>query len=102
MAVPPFVARYIGSLLTTTAQKDRLQNLHFRDAGHGYDSFGLHPAFVHFGLGITRFPYERYFRVQSIGNEHILSEGAAILAANHSGNLPFDGMMLCSRSICDL
>jgi 1-acyl-sn-glycerol-3-phosphate acyltransferase len=96
MAVPPFVARYIGSLLTSTAQKDRLKNLHFRDAGHGYDSFGLHPSFVHFGLGITRFPYEKYFRVQSIGNEHLPAEGAAILAANHSGNLPFDGMMLWS------
>ena len=96
MALPPFVAKYLASLLTNPEQKQRVEELHFRDAGHGYDPFGLHPAFVHFGLGLTRFPYEHYFRVQSFGHEHLPEEGAAILAANHSGNLPFDGMMLWS------
>ena len=94
MAIPPFLAKYIGSLLTTQEQKQHIDALHFRDAGHGYDPFGLHPSFIHLGLGITRFPYERYFRVQSHGAHHLPDEGAAILAANHSGNLPFDGMML--------
>ena len=94
MAVPPFVARYLASILTTQEQRDRVEKLHFQDAGHGYDAFGLHPAFVHFGLGLTRLPYEKYFRVRSVGAESLPSEGAAILAANHSGNLPFDGMML--------
>ena len=94
MAVPPFLAKYIGSLLTTEEQKLRLEGLHFRDAGHGFDAFGMHPSFIHFGMGITRFPYEKYFRVQSHGHENLPSEGAAILAANHSGNLPFDAMML--------
>ena len=94
MAIPPFLAKYIGSLLTTPDQKEHIASLHFRDAGHGYDPFGLHPSFIHFGLGITRFPYERYFRVKSNGAENLPEEGAAILAANHSGNLPLDGMML--------
>lgn len=94
MAVPPFVARYFASILTTHEQRERVSNLHFQDAGHGYDAFGLHPAFVHFGLGLTRIPYEKYFRVRSVGADVLPSEGAAILAANHSGNLPFDGMML--------
>ena len=94
MAVPPFVARYLASILTTQEQRDRVAKLHFQDAGHGYDAFGLHPAFVHFGLGLTRFPYEKYFRVRSVGAESLPAEGAAILAANHSGNVPFDGMML--------
>ena len=94
MAVPPFLAKYIGSLLTTAEQKKRLEGLHFRDAGHGFDAFGMHPSFIHFGMGVTRFPYENYFRVQSYGKENLPAEGAAILAANHSGNIPFDGMML--------
>ena len=38
--------------------------------------------------------YARYFRVRSVGAEHIPRSGAAILAANHSGTLPFDGAML--------
>ena len=74
--------------------RSRLDNLHFRDAGHGYAAFGLHPSFISFGAAVTRWPYEKYFRVVSSGQEHLPGEGAAILAANHSGNVPIDGMML--------
>lgn len=76
------------------AEFQRLENMFFLDAGHGYDAFGLHPEFIRFGAGLTRWPYEAYFRVISKGYEHIPEYGAAILAANHSGNLPIDGMML--------
>ena len=94
MAVPPFVARYLASILTTQEQRDRVAKLHFQDAGHRYDAFGLHPAFCSLWSWRARLPYEKYFRVRSVGADSLPSEGAAILAANHSGNLPFDGMML--------
>jgi 1-acyl-sn-glycerol-3-phosphate acyltransferase len=38
--------------------------------------------------------YRVYWRVDVEGIEHIPSEGAAILAANHSGTIPIDGAML--------
>ena len=56
----------------------------------------MHPDFVAFGEGLTRLLYERYFRVRSVDAHHIPATGPAILAANHSGTLPFDGMMLWS------
>lgn len=37
---------------------------------------------------------EKYFRVEVIGNEHIPAEGAGMLACNHAGTLPIDGMVL--------
>lgn len=37
--------------------------------------------------------YRRWFRVRSRGHENLPAEGAAILAANHAGLLPFDGAM---------
>ena len=73
---------------------ERLKNLHYHDAGHGYDPFGLHPDVIGMSAAITRPLYERYFRVKSQGHEHIPTTGPAILAANHSGNLPVDGMMI--------
>ena len=94
MAIPPFIARYLGNQLMSKSLRSKLEQLHFRDAGHGYDAFGLHPSFISFGAGITRWPYEKYFRVISKGHSHLPNEGAAILAANHSGNIPIDGMML--------
>lgn len=72
----------------------RLAALRYDDAGHGYDAFGLHPDGVALGLALTRPLYERWFRVQSRGAEHVPAAGPVILAANHGGLLPFDALML--------
>ncbi len=37
--------------------------------------------------------YERYFRVEARGLEHVPDTGAALLVANHSGALPLDAIM---------
>jgi len=92
--LPPELMMRFGKRMMSDEMKTRLETLHFRDAGHGFDVFGMHPSAVYFGFGITRWLYERYFRVISEGVEHIPMEGPAILAANHSGNIPIDGMML--------
>jgi 1-acyl-sn-glycerol-3-phosphate acyltransferase len=70
------------------------KNLLFRDAGHGYDVFGMHPRAVGIGVGLARIAHRRYFRVRNDGLEHLPSRGAAILAANHSGMLPIDAAMI--------
>jgi len=72
----------------------RAASFAFRDAGHGYDVFGLAPRVVDRTLRAARLLYQRYFRVTSHGAEHLPSRGAAILAANHSGVLPIDAAML--------
>jgi 1-acyl-sn-glycerol-3-phosphate acyltransferase len=66
----------------------------FQDAGHGYDLFGLEPEHVAFMLALLRRLHQHYFRVCSHGLENLPARGAALLAANHSGTLPFDGLML--------
>jgi 1-acyl-sn-glycerol-3-phosphate acyltransferase len=40
------------------------------------------------------FMYSRYWRVETVGMEHVPDEGRAILVSNHSGQLPWDGVML--------
>lgn len=66
----------------------------FQDTGYGYDLFGLEPKHVAFMLALLRRVHQYYFRVSSYGVENLPAKGAAILAANHSGTLPFDGLML--------
>lgn len=94
MPFPPFLANALASLALSDEEKDRLKALHFRDAGHGYDAFGMHPDFVALGSALTRPLYRQYFRVKSEGHERIPDLGPAVLAANHSGSLPIDGMMI--------
>jgi 1-acyl-sn-glycerol-3-phosphate acyltransferase len=75
-------------------QRDRAERIPLRDAGHGYDVFGANRDWIAFGLGITRGMYDLWFRVESQGHENLPASGAAILAANHSGTLPFDATMI--------
>ncbi len=96
MPFPPTLARAFASMMLSPEDLESLEELRFNDAGHGYDPFGLHPDFVRMSVGITRWFYERYFRVISIGSENIPREGPAVLACNHSGTVPVDGMMLWS------
>ena len=67
----------------------------FHDAGHGFDVFGLHPPALATAVSAGALLYERYFRVDSVGAEHIPADGPAILVANHGGVLPVDVMILC-------
>jgi 1-acyl-sn-glycerol-3-phosphate acyltransferase len=71
-----------------------LRDAPIRDAGHGYDVFGLEPENVAIMLALLRRIHGHYFRAQSHGVENLPTRGAAILAANHSGTLPLDGMMI--------
>ena len=75
-------------------QRGRLDELHFADAGHGFDRLGMCRESVVRWVAGTRFLYEAWFRVDSRGIENVPGEGPVILAPNHSGTLPFDGMML--------
>jgi len=60
------------------------------------DAFGLDPALRRRIVPIFRFLHERYWRVEVTGVEHVPETGPALLVANHSGALPFDGAMICT------
>ncbi|MGI8328415.1 lysophospholipid acyltransferase family protein [Actinomadura scrupuli] len=59
------------------------------------DEFGFDPEFNETLLmPLARAVYERWFRVEVRGLEHIPAEGGALIVANHSGTVPIDGVML--------
>ncbi|GAA4511398.1 lysophospholipid acyltransferase family protein [Actinoallomurus oryzae] len=45
-------------------------------------------------LPLLRPLYERWFRVEMFGMEHVPDTGSALVVGNHSGTLPIDGVML--------
>lgn len=94
MPLPPAIVRLLATALGGPEVRDRARRLHYADAGHGYDSFGLNPDWVSFGDALAGPVYEKYFRVRSYGHEHIPRTGPGVLAGNHSGTLPFDGAMI--------
>ena len=69
----------------------------FGPAGRQFESvpdFGHDPKFLEAAAPLLEFLYARYFRIQMIGIEHVPMEGPALLVANHSGGLPYDGALL--------
>jgi 1-acyl-sn-glycerol-3-phosphate acyltransferase len=57
------------------------------DSGHD-------PAFLERAAPLLEFLYAKYFRVRTIGLENVPSEGPALIVANHSGGIPYDGALL--------
>jgi 1-acyl-sn-glycerol-3-phosphate acyltransferase len=60
----------------------------------GYDPWGYNESQAKVGLGLAKLLYDHYFRVTSTGLENIPPRGRVLLIANHSGQLPMDGMMI--------
>ncbi len=57
---------------------------------YGYDEELTEVVF----MPILRFLYERWWRVEVRGIENVPSRGPALVVANHSGTLPWDGAMI--------
>lgn len=102
MHAPTDLPRPVGELLperlgslTRADMQEILEFLRRRMRGeYDVDVFGFDRELTELLLPIIE-PLNRYYwRVDVIGNERIPAEGAALLAANHAGTLPIDGMVL--------
>jgi 1-acyl-sn-glycerol-3-phosphate acyltransferase len=58
------------------------------------DEFGYDPKFMRTILPFFEFLYTMWWRVETSGVEHVPDQGPALLVANHSGVLPWDGVMI--------
>jgi 1-acyl-sn-glycerol-3-phosphate acyltransferase len=88
--------RVADDFATATLGRDFEQRAqHIRDhyAKMGDDPFGLDPEFTRYGAMLTAFMHRRYFRTEVHGIEHV-PRGRALLIANHSGQIPIDGLIL--------
>ncbi|MEM7403289.1 MAG: lysophospholipid acyltransferase family protein [Myxococcota bacterium] len=66
----------------------------------GTDAFDLDPQALEVCLHVAWWLYRNYFRVQVHGWQHV-PQGPMIVAGNHSGHLPFDGMMIGTGFLLD-
>jgi 1-acyl-sn-glycerol-3-phosphate acyltransferase len=62
--------------------------------------FGFDPTFLNKTAPLLEFLWSKYFRIRLTGEENVPSAGSALLVANHSGGLPYDGAMLMHATRC--
>lgn len=60
----------------------------------GFDPWGLNLDTAERALRAVRWLYERYFRVRTHGIERLPPRGRLMVVPNHSGQLPFDGLLI--------
>jgi 1-acyl-sn-glycerol-3-phosphate acyltransferase len=80
--------------LSDTDYRKRLRALRLRFRAIEVDEYGFDPIFAEQFKGLFDFLFYKYFRVSAEGIRHVPREGRALLVANHSGTLPYDGLML--------
>jgi 1-acyl-sn-glycerol-3-phosphate acyltransferase len=68
--------------------------LGMRNRSEEVDDFGFDPVYEQKVMPFFDFLYDRYFRVECEGIAGVPDVGRCLLVANHSGTLPYDGMMI--------
>lgn len=72
----------------------RSKALAVRQNEYGFDPFGFSREHVKYVLLLARWLYRDYFRTEVFGIENVPAAGRVLLVANHSGQLPFDGVVI--------
>ncbi len=80
----------------------RTQALVVRGNEFGYDPFGMSRDSIRTAATVARWLYRHYFRAEAFGIEHVPTTGPLILVANHSGQLPFDGLVIGSACFLEM
>ena len=68
--------------------------LGMRNRSEEVDDFGLDHKYEARWRPLFDLLYQRYFRGETVGADNIPADGRCIVVANHSGTLPYDGVML--------
>jgi 1-acyl-sn-glycerol-3-phosphate acyltransferase len=92
--------RRLADLLVSDRVRERTAQLPADVGELGVDPFGYDPNVVKYVATPVDWLYRHYFRVEAHGVEKV-PPGRVLLVANHSGQLPFDGMMIGTAMVLE-
>jgi len=86
---------HAGARGLSWASLARLQRaIYFAWHSEETDEFGADQRFAETLEPVLDFLYAVWWRVEAAGTEHVPSDGPGLIVANHSGVLPYDGLMV--------
>jgi 1-acyl-sn-glycerol-3-phosphate acyltransferase len=65
-----------------------------RVGSFGFDAWGFNIKNMKNNMRFTKYLYDTFYKVEAFGLENIPNEGRCLIIPNHSGQLPFDGMLV--------
>jgi 1-acyl-sn-glycerol-3-phosphate acyltransferase len=93
-------SRAVDDLLIDDEVRAAVDRLDWQVNRHGYDHWGTSRQVVMRSLAVARWLYRHYFRTE-IHHIDRVPAGRVMLIANHSGQLPFDGMLIGTAMALD-
>lgn len=81
-------------VLSTDYYLRQWSRIGLRNRSEEVDEFGLDPVYEARLRPLLDFLYTKWFRVEVRGVENVPADGRCVMVANHSGVLPFDGLMV--------
>ncbi len=78
----------------------RIRGIALHPNALGYDPFGFDPEVGRYALAVAALLHRRYFRTEVHGIDK-LPRGRALVIANHSGQIPIDGLMIGAALMLD-
>jgi len=101
------VARAVGDQLVRITEDAlgeeldaRLARIETHPNEVGFDPFGFDPAAARYALAVAAFFHRLYFRTEVHGIDKLPS-GRTLVIANHSGQLPLDGLIIGASLMLD-
>jgi 1-acyl-sn-glycerol-3-phosphate acyltransferase len=79
---------------------ERSRALTIRQNEYGFDPFGFSRKDLKYAAYVGQLLYKKYFRVKTYGLENV-PRGRVLLIANHSGQLPFDGLGIAGAMLLE-
>ncbi len=79
----------------------RSRALTVRQNEYGFDPFGFHRDSLKLVVPIIRWLHRSYFRTEVYGIENLPAAGRVLVVSNHSGQLPFDGLIIGAAMFLD-
>jgi 1-acyl-sn-glycerol-3-phosphate acyltransferase len=104
MAVGEWIRRRVSTAVAGGVGDEvahRSRALTVRQNEYGYDPFGFHRDSLKYAAVVAGFLHRRYFRTEVHGIETVPATGRVLFVANHSGQLPFDGLIIASALFLD-
>lgn len=93
-------SRAARDLLIDDEIRSVIDRLDWQVNRHGYDRWGTSRDTVMLSLAVARWLHRHYFRTEVHGIDRVPG-GRVLLIANHSGQLPFDGMLISTAMALD-
>jgi 1-acyl-sn-glycerol-3-phosphate acyltransferase len=82
--------------------RSRVDRLELPWNGYGIDPYGISKSDLVWFFEVAGFLYRDYFRVRSIGTEHVPARGRAMLVGNHSGGIALDALMIVAAMFLEM